>query len=55
MKFSILMHIYLLHRADRYNLEFLKIQVITITVTDQKTQKLLKGDFTQHHVDIQAM
>jgi len=26
-----------------------------LTATDQKQQKSLKGDITQHHVDIQAM
>jgi len=28
---------------------------IVLTATDQKPQKSLKGDITQHHVDIQAM
>jgi len=26
-----------------------------LTATDQKLQKSLKGDITQHHVDFQAM
>jgi len=26
-----------------------------LTATDQKLQKLLKGDITQHYVDFQAM